>query len=111
MTGTKQRFGNKVEFSVRSHEFPEQGDLLNTGRLVPTYPLTEGLNASRLRTFTKWVVDRYAAMVPEYLPAWLRSKAKLLPLPEAVAQMHYPESDEMRVRAKQRLAFDELFLI
>ncbi len=111
VTGTKQRFGNKVEFSVRSHEFPEQGDLLNTGRLVPTYPLTEGLNASRLRTFTKWVVDRYAAMVPEYLPAWLRSKAKLLPLPEALAQMHYPESEETRVRAKQRLAFDELFLI
>jgi ATP-dependent DNA helicase RecG len=111
VTGTKQRFGNKVEFSVRSHEFPEQGDLLNTGRLVPTYPLTEGLNASRLRMFTKWVVDRYAAMVPEYLPASLRAKAKLLPLPEAVAQMHYPESEEMRVRAKQRLAFDELFLI
>jgi ATP-dependent DNA helicase RecG len=111
VTGTKQRFGNKVEFSVRSHEFPEQGDLLNTGRLVPTYPLTEGLNAGRLRTFTKWVVDRYSAMVPEYLPASLRAKAKLLPLPEAVAQMHYPESEEMRVRAKQRLAFDELFLI
>jgi ATP-dependent DNA helicase RecG len=111
VTGTKQRFGNKVEFGVRSHEFPEQGDLLNTGRLVPTYPLTEGLNASRLRMFTKWVVDRYAAMVPEYLPASLRAKAKLLPLPEAVAQMHYPDSEEMRVRAKQRLAFDELFLI
>ncbi|MBV9711953.1 MAG: ATP-dependent DNA helicase RecG, partial [Ktedonobacteraceae bacterium] len=102
---------NKVEFSVRSHEFPEQGDLLNTGRLVPTYPLTEGLNASRLRTFTKWVVDRYAAMVPEYLPAWLRAKANLLPLPEAVGQMHYPENEEMRLRAKRRLAFDELFLI
>ena len=110
VTGTKQRFGNKVEFGVRSHEFPEQGDLLNTGRLVPTYPLTEGLHASRLRMFTKWVVDRYAAMVPEYLPASLRAKAKLLPLPEAVAQMHYPESEEMRVRAKQRLAFDETLL-
>ncbi|GER88499.1 hypothetical protein KDW_26610 [Dictyobacter vulcani] len=35
VTGIKQRFGNKVEFSVRSHELPEQGDLLNTGRMVP----------------------------------------------------------------------------
>ncbi|TMD63837.1 MAG: hypothetical protein E6I97_25395, partial [Chloroflexi bacterium] len=33
VTGVKQRFGNKIEFSVRSHELPEQGDLLNTGRL------------------------------------------------------------------------------
>ena len=31
VTGTKQRFGNKVEFSVRTHELPDQGDLLNTG--------------------------------------------------------------------------------
>ncbi|HEV2654399.1 MAG TPA: ATP-dependent DNA helicase RecG [Ktedonobacteraceae bacterium] len=111
VTGIKQRFGNKVEFNVRTHELPEQGDLLNTGRLVPTYALTEGLNAKSLRTFTKWVVDRYAAMVPEYLPASIRSEADLLPLPEAVGQMHYPESEEMRVRAKRRLSFDELFLI
>ena len=111
VTGIKQRFGNKVEFNVRTHELPEQGDLLNTGRLVPTYPLTEGLNAKSLRNFTKWVVDRYASMVPEYLPASIRSEAHLLPLPEAVAQMHYPESEEMRVRAKRRLSFDELFLI
>jgi ATP-dependent DNA helicase RecG len=111
VTGIKQRFGNRVEFNVRTHELPEQGDLLNTGRLVPTYALTEGLNAKSLRTFTKWVVDRYAAMVPEYMPASIRSEADLLPLPEAVGQMHYPESEEMRVRAKRRLSFDELFLI
>ncbi len=111
VTGIKQRFGNRVEFNVRTHELPEQGDLLNTGRLVPIYPLTEGLNAKSLRNFTKWVVDRYANIVPEYLPASIRSKAGLLPLPEAIAQMHYPESEEMRVRAKRRLSFDELFLI
>src|SRR6266581_2344715 len=69
VTGVKQRFGNKIDFTVKSHELPEQGDLLNTGRLVPTYALTEGLNAKSLRRFTKWVVDRYAAMIPEYLPA------------------------------------------
>ena len=42
-TGVKQRFGNSVSFAVKSHELPEQGDLINTGRLVPVYPLTEGL--------------------------------------------------------------------
>ena len=44
LTGIKQRFGNRVEFRVRSHELPEQGDLINTGRLVPVYGLTEGLS-------------------------------------------------------------------
>lgn len=111
VTGTKQRFHNKIEFTVKSHEFPEQGDLLNTGRLVPTYALTEGLNAKSLRRFTKWAVDRYAAMVPEYLPAHVRSAARLMPLPEAVSQMHYPENEQALQAARLRLGFDELFFI
>src|SRR6266851_10382243 len=60
VTGVKQRFGNKVEFNVRSHELPEKGDLLHTGRLVPTYPLTEGLHAKQLRRYVKWAIDHYA---------------------------------------------------
>jgi ATP-dependent DNA helicase RecG len=111
VTGTKQRFGNKVEFTVRSHEFPEQGDLLNTGRLVPTYPLTEGLNAKTLRKMTKWVVDHYAGMLPDPLPGWIRMEGKLMPLPDAVAHIHYPENEAALSAARRRLGFDELFLI
>src|SRR5438874_1136949 len=111
VTGLKQRFGNKIEFSVRSHELPEQGDLLNTGRLVPIYPLTEGLHAKTLRRFTKWVVDRYAAMVPDHLPASIRSAGQLMPLPEAVSHIHYPENEAALKAARRRLGFDELFLI
>src|SRR5579884_4086205 len=111
VTGIKQRFGNKVEFSVRSHELPEQGDLLNTGRLVPIYGLTEGLHAKTLRRFTKWAVDHYADMYPEHLPAWIRTAGKLIPLPTAISHIHYPENSEMLDAARKRLAFDELFLI
>src|SRR5205085_694395 len=56
-------------------------------------------------------VDRYAAMIPEHLPASLRSAGRLIPLPEAVSHMHYPENDTALVAARRRLAFDELFLI
>ncbi|HLZ81839.1 MAG TPA: ATP-dependent DNA helicase RecG [Ktedonobacteraceae bacterium] len=111
VTGVKQRFGNKIEFSVRSHELPEQGDLVNTGRLVPMYPLTEGLHAKALRRFTKWVVDRYAAMIPDYLPAAIRSAGKLMPLPDAISHIHYPENEAALLNARRRLGFDELFLI
>jgi len=82
VTGIKQRFGNKIEFTVKSHELPEKGDLLNTGRLVPTYALTEGLNAKSLRRFTKWAVDRYSVMIPEYLPTLVRSAARLCHCPK-----------------------------
>ncbi|HET8906162.1 MAG TPA: ATP-dependent DNA helicase RecG [Ktedonobacterales bacterium] len=111
MTGTKQRFGNRVEFAVKSHELPEQGDLINTGRLVPVYGLTEGLSPKVMRRFTKWAVDRCAPFVPEHLPPEVRSRAKLMPLPDAVAEMHYPQNGELLASARRRLAFDELFLI
>jgi ATP-dependent DNA helicase RecG len=110
-TGVKQRFGNSVTFAVKSHELPEQGDLINTGRLVPVYSLTEGLYPKTLRRYTKWAVDHCAAFIPEHLPPPLRARAHLLPLPEAVAQMHYPDSERDLVAARRRLAFDELFLI
>ena len=111
MTGVKQRFGNRVEFAVKSHELPEQGDLINTGRLVPVYGLTEGLSPKVMRRFTKWAVDRCAPFVPEHLPPEVRSRAKLMPLPDAVAEMHYPQNGELLESARRRLAFDELFLI
>jgi ATP-dependent DNA helicase RecG len=111
VTGVKQRFGNKVTFTVRSHELPEKGELLNTGILVPIYPLTEGLPARTMRRLTRWVVDRYAALLPDHLPASIRTAARLMALPEAVAQMHYPENEKMLAEARRRLAFDELFLL
>src|SRR5262249_14208834 len=83
-TGVKQRFGNSVEFSVRSHELPEQGDLINTGRLVPVYGLTEGLHPKTLRRFTKWAVDRCAGFLPDHLPPALCSRAQLIPFPAAL---------------------------
>jgi ATP-dependent DNA helicase RecG len=111
LTGIKQRFGNRVEFLVRSHEMPEQGDLINTGRLVPVYNLTEGLNSKALRRYTKWAVDRCAELLVEHLPSAIRSKANLLSLPQAVSQYHYPENETRLLQARRRLAFDELFLI
>jgi ATP-dependent DNA helicase RecG len=111
MTGVKQRFGNKVEFSVRSHELPEQGDLINTGRLTPVYPLTEGLNPKTMRKIAKWAVDRCAPFLNDHLPPEVRARAGLLALPEAVAQAHFPDNQETLAAARRRLAFDELFLI
>jgi ATP-dependent DNA helicase RecG len=111
VTGVKQRFGNAVEFSAKSHELPEQGDLINTGRLVPVYPLTEGLHPKAMRRFTKWAVDHCAPFVPDVVPRNIRAHARLMTAPEAIAQIHYPDNERMLAVARRRLAFDELFLI
>ena len=111
LTGVKQRFGNAVQLTAKSHELPEQGDLVNTGRLVPIYPLTEGLNAKALRRATKWVIDRCAGLVTDYLPVAVRQSAQLMPLQHALAQYHYPEDVASLDEARHRLAFDEMFIV
>ncbi len=111
VTGVKQRFGNSVQLTARSHELPEQGDLLSTGRLVPVYPLTEGLSANALRRATKWAVDRCAHLIADYVPAQVRASAELMPLAHAIAAYHYPDDIVELAAARHRLAFDEMFIV
>jgi ATP-dependent DNA helicase RecG len=111
LTGIKQRFGNAVQFTVRSYELVEQGDMLNTGRLVPVYSLTEGLSAKVLRRATKWAVDRCARLVADYMPPIVIRSAGILPLAQALTAFHYPPDEEALEAARLRLAFDEMFFI
>src|SRR5207302_2618725 len=47
----------------------------------------------------------------DYLPPAVRARARLVALPEAIAQMHYPDGEADLAAARHRLGFDELFLI
>ncbi|MBI3943600.1 MAG: ATP-dependent DNA helicase RecG [Chloroflexi bacterium] len=90
---------------------PFQKELIHTGRLVPVYPLTEGLPARWLRTIIKRVVDGYAYRMPDPLPEEVRDRWHLPPLSQAIRHIHFPESQEKLAQAKRRLAFDEFLII
>ncbi len=102
--------GVKV-FQSPEYEPLEGEDLTHTGRLVPLYPLTAGLSPRTVRRLVKQAVDLWSLRLPDFLPAEVRQRANLLELSEAVRQAHYPDSEQMKDRARKRLAFDELFLI
>ncbi len=86
-------------------------DLTHTGRLVPVYPLTQGLSQRVLRRCVKEAVDRFSNAVMETLPAELRQRLNLTPLSTALRQMHYPETQEKHDEARKRIAFDELLSV
>jgi ATP-dependent DNA helicase RecG len=89
----------------------EEGELIHTGRLVPVYPLTQGLRPRPVRKLMKEVVDRWAAQVRDALPPGLKKRCHLLDLDEAITQAHYPDDAQLKDRARVRLAFDELLLL
>lgn len=102
--------GQKV-FESPEWEFVESEELIHTGRLVPLYPLTQGLTPRLVRRLAKEAVDRWAPQVREFLPSEVRERCQLLNLPQAIAQTHFPDSKLSQEEARRRLAFDELFLL
>jgi len=111
LSGRVSLFGGRHVFESPEWELLEDKELVHTGRLVPIYPLTQGLKPRQVRKLMKGVVDRWAGQVADFLPAELRERRKLLELPRAIMQAHYPDDAEARENARHRLAFDELFLL
>src|SRR4030095_8879237 len=65
------RGSGALEMRVDDYEIVEdaEDETLHTGRLVPVYPSTAGLQQRPLRALMKRLVDAHAATVPEPLPA------------------------------------------
>lgn len=83
---------------------------IHTGGLIPIHPLTRGVSDRKLRQRINEVLTAYAEQL-EYLPHVVYSEFGLLPLAEALRQVHFP-TDEARLReARRRLAFDELLIL
>lgn len=90
---------------------PVNKELVNTGRLVPVYPLTQGISQRWLRRVMKKTVEAWAPRLVDYLPEDLRRKLQLLPLSEAYEQIHFPDNEERLRQARHRLVFDELLFL
>jgi ATP-dependent DNA helicase RecG len=101
---------------VKTMENPEwerlqSEELTHTGRLVPVYPLTQGISQRMLRRVAKEAVDRFAGLVKEPLPGDLRRRHKLPELKSALRQMHYPDSQDKYEESRRRIAFEELLCV
>jgi ATP-dependent DNA helicase RecG len=90
---------------------PVEVESLHTNRIVPVYSLTERVTQKWLRNIMKQVVEYWAPKVVDALPESVRSSARLPSLPQALLQIHFPDSQEKLKAARERLAFDEIFYL
>ncbi len=90
---------------------PLSEELLKTNRIMPVYPLTKGLSSSRIRQIMRDAVEEWSPRMPDPLPESIRIRRELLALPEALQQVHFPDSQNSLRQARQRLMFDELLLL
>ncbi|MBV5340886.1 MAG: ATP-dependent DNA helicase RecG [Deltaproteobacteria bacterium] len=90
-------------------------DPANFGRIVPVYPLSEGIHQKAMRRIMREVVDGFLPNIDGVIPVSL-CPAEYPPLREALGQVHSPppEADLADLNlgatpAHQALAFDEFF--
>jgi len=84
---------------------------LHTGRISPVYHETEGLNSKWIREKIKPIIDKYSKYFTEHLPEHILKEHNLININEAINQIHFPDNSETLQEARERLAFDELFLL
>jgi len=123
-SGEVSQFGYQREVHHPDAEWlPEGGELqslldsdpANFGRIVPVYPLSEGIHQKTMRRVMREVVDSFLPNIDSVVPAGL-CPAAFPPLREALGHVHSPppEADLSELNngatpAHQALAFDEFF--
>lgn len=104
---------NYLQIMNPEFEFPGRGnaaDPLSSGRIVPIYPLTEGVRQNYLRRLVRRALDDFAPCLEEILPDSLLRSRRLIPIHQAVEDIHFPETLEALRLARRRFAYEELFL-
>lgn len=91
-------------------------DTVNFGRIVPVYPLTEGLSQKIMRRVMKNVVETYLPSIQQVIPDSILNHLCLPKLKDSLKLLHLPqihsdlsELNNGNTPAHKALAFDEFF--
>jgi ATP-dependent DNA helicase RecG len=92
------------EFERLTNDFSEKA----ARKIYPLYSLTAGLTQNLIRRIIEYNIDN-ADCFEEILPEWIVEKRELLDINQSIKTMHFPPSFYQLEKARQRLAYEELF--
>jgi ATP-dependent DNA helicase RecG len=112
--GTKLLLHGKFEkrgLNVSEHEFLDSGGDagLHTTGIVPVHPASERLRPQRIREWA-WQAIPQARHAVEPIPGRLRRDLRMAGAEDALVASHFPPDEHAAEAARERLAFEELFL-
>lgn len=108
-------FGGRINIAHPDIDKPDELKLTITG-LQPYYNTTEkmkrGMMSSHILTrIMANVLQQIDEPLPETLPEWMIAEHKLMPLTDAIKNIHFPSNPDTLRRAQYRLKFEELFYV
>ena len=81
-----------IEVIDEGEEIDEEHTHFN--RIVPIYPLTEGIKQRRMRRIMKSVVDTYGSSIPSFVPDEIMRRRGTLEFSSALKRVHFPDDKD-----------------
>ncbi len=110
VSGKVRRKGSLVEINAAHYEIDEEGESLSSGRIVGVYQSTQGLSQAYIRRAVYRLLEGLPT-VPDHLPKSVLERFSLIPLDEALREIHFPTGEGALQKATRRLKFDEFFFL
>lgn len=109
--GKVKRIGRDLVMEAPEYERVTGGDSVNLMRIVPYYPLTEGLTQKDIRKAVFAALQYINEKLVDVFPEELRRKYGLSEINFCINNIHFPESLDALKLAKRRLIFEEFFML
>jgi ATP-dependent DNA helicase RecG len=110
LSGKVELDKHKLIMIAPDYEIVIDNQTIHTGRLVPVYSETRGISSKWLRRQVFKLLEE-KNQLKEFLPDELLKQNELMSLSDAIEKIHFPKDLEEAEKARERLAFDELFEI
>jgi len=103
----------ETAMEIISEDFNEEdrSSKINIAKIVPIYPLTQGLSLKHLRRLIFSSLQNYSDQLIEFIPEEFIESNQLMHYKEAIHEIHFPETIESKNNAVTRLLYEEFFLM
>ncbi|PID59790.1 MAG: ATP-dependent DNA helicase RecG [Ignavibacteriae bacterium] len=112
------KYGNLQFIHPDFDKFTEEESkgFTNTGKIIPFYSISKELKNKKigdigLRKIISNAIKEYSEFLTETLPKQIINENNLLSINKAVANIHFPENEEILIHSKNRFKFEELFYL
>lgn len=104
---------NKIgfELQIMNPVFESLDQSQKTGRILPIYPLTEGMTNNELIRIVNLALINNLKYIEDILPEELIEKYNLLGVNESIKNIHNPSNSDLLKRSRYRLVFEELLIL
>lgn len=80
-------------------------------RILPIYPLTEGITQYQIQTIIKNALETLPDLLPEAFPTEYLAPRRLAPIADAIRKIHFPATTEEMLFARRRFVYQELLIL